>query len=184
MLAESVSEIKGRERVTADVLVVDDDPRICRVLANYLGREGYGVRTAVDGEEMRRRVREGPPDLVVLDLMLPDEDGLTLARELRAHSTVPIIILTGKTGTVEEVAALEVGADDYITKPFNERNLLAHVHSVLRRAAHGEDHVSQQGREGEQSLEGWQRRKKEYAVDWYIPSDLYIDPSELKSSHS
>ena len=71
------------------ILVVDDDPRISRALANYFGREGYGVRTALDGEEMRRRITEKPPDLVVLDLILPDEDGLTLARELRAHSSVP-----------------------------------------------------------------------------------------------
>jgi len=176
MVEESVSESTGHKRVMADVLVVDDDPRICRVLAHYLGQEGYEVRTALDGEEMRRRIAEGPPDLVILDLMLPDEDGLTLARELRAHSDVPIIILTGKTGTTEEVAALEVGADDFITKPFDKRNLLAHVHSALRKSQRGQ--VSQ-GREGEpkesQGREGKQSRD-EYIVDWYIA------PSVRKSS--
>lgn len=165
-------EIEDRKRIVADILVVDDDPRICRVLAHYLGRERYGVRTALDGEQMRRRIAEKPPDLVVLDLILPDEDGLTLARELRAHSDVPIIILTGKTGTADEVAGLEVGADDYITKPFDERNLLAHVHSVLRRTKQPE-HVSE-SREEEQSPKE-QSRKREYIVEWYIA------PSQSKS---
>lgn len=173
MVEESVSESTGRKRVVADVLVVDDDPRICRVLAHYLGREGYDVRTALDGQEMRRRIAEMPPDLVVLDLMLPDEDGLTLARELRAHSDVPIIILTGKTGTTEEVAALEVGADDYITKPFDQRNLLAHVHSVLRRRSQ-RGHISQ-GREEEpkesQGSEEEQSNEK-HVVDWYVAPSL------------
>ena len=121
------------EHIAADILVVDDDPRICRVLANYLGREGYGVRTASNGYEMRRRVAERPPDLVIMDLILLHEDGLTLARELRAHSHVPIIILTARVGAEFEVPGLEGGADDYIVKPFNERVLLARVHSVLRR---------------------------------------------------
>jgi two-component system OmpR family response regulator len=177
MVEESVSESTGHKHVIADVLVVDDDPRICRVLAHYLGKEGYEVRTALDGQEMRRRIAEAPPDLVVLDLMLPDEDGLTLARELRAHSDVPIIILTGKTGTADEVTALEGGADDYITKPFDQRSLLAHVHAVLRRKSQ-QGQVSQ-GREGapkeSQRHEGEESRD-EYIVDWYI------GPSVRKSS--
>jgi two-component system OmpR family response regulator len=160
-------ESEGDERIVADILVVDDDPRISRALANYLGREGYGVRTALDGEEMRRRITEKPPDLVVLDLILPDEDGLTLTRELRAQSNVPIIILTAKAGAADEVAGLEVGADDYLTKPFDERILLAHVHSLLRRTQKREP-VSQSrevklGREGPQSGE-----EDKYVVDWYI----------------
>jgi DNA-binding response OmpR family regulator len=147
------------------------------VLAHYLGQEGYEVRTALDGEEMRRRIAEGPPDLVILDLMLPDEDGLTLARELRAHSDVPIIILTGKTETTEEVAALEVGADDYITKPFDKRNLLAHVHSALRRRSQ-RGHVSQ-GREGEPKES--QGREEEQSCDKHVV-DWYMAPSVRKSS--
>jgi two-component system OmpR family response regulator len=168
-MAEQESfESEGQKSTVADILVVDDDPRICRVLAHYLGREGYDVRTALDGDEMRRRVTERPPDLVVLDLMLPDEDGLALARELRAHSEVPIIILTGKAGVADEVAGLEVGADDYITKPFDERNLLAHVHSVLRRTRKPK-HLAQGG-EAERSQEVQQRpREEEYVVDWYLP---------------
>jgi DNA-binding response OmpR family regulator len=172
MLNENASKSTARKPVMADVLVVDDDPRICRVLAHYLGQEGYEVRTALDGEEMRRRIAEGAPDLVVLDLMLPDEDGLTLARELRAHSDVPIIILTGKTGTTEEVAALEVGADDYITKPFDKRNLLAHVHAALRRKSK-RGQVSE-GREGEPQSDGpeEEQRREGYLVDWYIAPSL------------
>jgi len=133
---------EGDERMAADILVVDDDPRICRALANYLGREGYGVRTASNGQEMRRHIAEKPADLVIMDLILPHEDGLTLARELRAHSHVPIIILTARAGAEFEVPGLEGGADDYIVKPFNERILLAHVHSVLRRARQ-QEHGSQ-----------------------------------------
>ena len=139
MVEEGLPESEGHERIVAEILVVDDDPRICRALANYLGREGYGVRTALDGEEMRRHIADKPPDLVILDLILPREDGLTLARELRAHSDVPIIILTARTGAEYEVPGLEGGADDFIEKPFNEQILLAHVHSVLRRRRQQED---------------------------------------------
>jgi two-component system OmpR family response regulator len=168
MVEQQSFESADRKSTMADILVVDDDPRICRVLAHYLGREGYGVRTALDGDEMRRRVTERPPDLVVLDLILPDEDGLALARELRTHSEVPIIILTGKAGVADEIAGLEVGADAYITKPFNERTLLAHVHSVLRRTR-GREHLPQVG-EAERSHEVEERpRGEEYIVDWYLP---------------
>jgi two-component system OmpR family response regulator len=167
MAEERLPESKGHGQIVADILVVDDDPRISRALANYFGREGYGVRTALDGEEMRRRITEKPPDLVVLDLILPDEDGLTLARELRAHSEVPIIILTARVGAADEVAGLEVGADEYMTKPFDERILLAHVHSLLWRTQKREP-VSQ-SREGEQVREEQQSSEEDaYIVDWYI----------------
>jgi two-component system OmpR family response regulator len=133
MVEQGLPEAEGQEHIVADILVVDDDPRICRALANYLGREGYSIRTALNGQEMRRHIAEKPPNLVILDLILPHEDGLTLARELRAHSDVAIIILTARVGAEFEVPGLEGGADAYIVKPFNERILLAHVHSVLRR---------------------------------------------------
>ena len=121
--------------VSARILVVDDDPRICRLVARYLTQEGYQVQTACSGEDMRRLLQAEEPDLVVLDLMLPDEDGFTLARELRAKSGVAIVILTAKADTVDKVVGLELGADDYITKPFDERELLARVRSVLRRTS-------------------------------------------------
>lgn len=116
-------------------MVVDDDVRICKLLNHYLAREGYKVSTAANGEQMRRVFDHDVPDLVILDLMLPDEDGFTLAKELRTWSDVGIIILTGKTAQVDKVVGLEIGADDYLTKPFDKRELLARVRSVLRRVS-------------------------------------------------
>ncbi len=115
------------------ILVIDEDLRTCRLLTQFLGRAGYEVRTASSGEEMRRLVVAASPDLVILDLILKGEDGLELVRELRAQSDVAIIMLTGKTDVFDKVVGLEMGADDYITKPFDNRELLARVHSVLRR---------------------------------------------------
>ena len=115
------------------ILIVDDDPRLRRLLARFLLREGYQVREAANADEMRRALTLRGADLIVLDLMLPGEDGLSLARELRATSDVPIVMLTGKGSTVDKVVGLEVGADDYITKPFDERELLARIRTVLRR---------------------------------------------------
>ncbi len=119
----------------ASILIVDDDPRLCRVLARYFKQEGYNVRAVTCGEEMRRSIAEARPDLVILDLMLPDEDGFTLARELRSTSDLAVVMLTGKADTIDKVVCLELGADDYVTKPFDERELLARVRSVLRRTA-------------------------------------------------
>jgi len=119
------------------ILIVDDDPRLCRSLARYFKQEGYEVCTATSGQEMRERLAAEKPSLVILDLMLPDEDGFSLARELRATSDVAIVFLTGKSDTTDKVVGLELGADDYVTKPFIERELLARVRSVLRRAGEG-----------------------------------------------
>ena len=123
----------------AKVLIVDDDDRLCRVLSRYLTREGYSVREAANGDEMRARLAEELADLILLDLILPDEDGLSLARDLRAESDVAIIMLTGKTDTIDKIVGLELGADDYITKPFDERELLARMRTVLRRTAKASD---------------------------------------------
>jgi DNA-binding response OmpR family regulator len=124
---------------TTEILIVDDDPRLCRSLRHYFQAEGYQAHYATSADEMRHALAARRPDLVILDLMLPDEDGFTLARELRASYDLPIIILTGRTDTIDKVVGLEIGADDYVTKPFAERELLARVRSVLRRAA-GEGH--------------------------------------------
>ncbi len=135
------------------ILVVDDDPRLCRLVSHQLTREGYSVRTAAGGEEMRRLISEALPDLVILDLMLPGEDGFSLARELRAQSNVGIVMLTGKTDTVDKIVGLEIGADDYVTKPFDERELLARVRSVLRRVS---DDARAQEQDGNIAcFEGW-----------------------------
>jgi DNA-binding response OmpR family regulator len=117
------------------ILIVDDQREICDVVQDYLSGEGYRVSTAHDGAGMRRVFAHSSVDLVILDLMLPGEDGLTLARSLRDESNVGIIILTGRGETVDRIIGLEMGADDYLPKPFHLRELLARVKSVLRRAS-------------------------------------------------
>jgi two-component system OmpR family response regulator len=116
------------------IVVVDDQQEICDVVQEYLTGEGYRVSTAHDGAGMRRLLSQSAVDLVILDLMLPGEDGLTLARSLRSESGIGIIILTGRGETVDRIIGLEMGADDYLPKPFHLRELLARVKSVLRRA--------------------------------------------------
>ena len=115
------------------ILIVDDQQEICDVVQEYLTGEGYRVSSAHDGAGMRRALGQSPVDLVILDLMLPGEDGLTLARSLRSESGIGIIILTGRGETVDRINGLEMGADDYLPKPFHLRELLARVKSVLRR---------------------------------------------------
>jgi DNA-binding response OmpR family regulator len=122
-------------KTTDHILVVDDQKEICEVVQQYLSSEGYRVSAAHDGTGMRRVMAQEEVDLVILDLMLPGEDGLTLARALREESTVGIIILTGRGETVDRIIGLEMGADDYLPKPFHLRELLARVKSVLRRAS-------------------------------------------------
>ena len=119
---------------TDHILVVDDDPDIRELLGDYLQKQGYRASTAADGRAMRAALARGQPDLIVLDLMLPGEDGLTLCRELRAHSDVPIIMLTARSEEVDRIVGLEMGADDYLAKPFNPRELLARIKSILRRS--------------------------------------------------
>jgi two-component system OmpR family response regulator len=117
------------------IIIVDDQREICDLVQGYLSGEGYRVSAAHDGGEMRRIMAQGPVDLVILDLMLPGEDGLTLARSLREESGVGIIILTGRGETVDRIIGLEMGADDYLPKPFHLRELLARVKAVQRRAS-------------------------------------------------
>jgi two-component system, OmpR family, response regulator len=128
------------------ILVVDDDPDICDLIRDYLTGEGYHVTTVMDGEGMRAVLEREPVALVLLDLVLPGEDGLALARVLREHWDVGIMFLTGRGETVDRIIGLEMGADDYLAKPFNLRELLARVRSVLRRIG--------QGGSGEHSAEG------------------------------
>ena len=118
---------------TASLLVVDDDASVRDMLAEYLGTHGFAVRTAADGTAMRAAIEAELPDLVLLDLRLPGEDGLTLARFLREHYDVGIVMVTGSADVIDRVVGLELGADDYIGKPFDPRELLARVKSVLRR---------------------------------------------------
>lgn len=117
------------------ILIVDDDATLRARLAKYLESEGFRATAAKDGAEMRRIIAAAPVDLVILDLVMPGEDGLTLTRFLREGSKVGILILTGKGDTVDRVVGLEMGADDYLPKPFELRELLARVRSILRRVA-------------------------------------------------
>lgn len=139
----------------AKVLIVDDDERMCRTLSRFLKREHYSVREAVNGNEMRARLAEEPADLILLDLILPDEDGLSLARELRAQSDIAIIMLTGKTDIIDKIIGLEMGADDYITKPFDDRELLARMKTVLRRRAKAAEAEHDSGRDSVAHFAGW-----------------------------
>ena len=115
------------------LLVVDDDQGIRDLLCRYLAQQGFRVDAVGDGQAMDAWLTEHTPDLVILDLMLPGEDGLSLARRLRSDHKVPIIMISARGEDVDRIVGLEVGADDYLAKPFNPRELLARVRAVLRR---------------------------------------------------
>jgi two-component system OmpR family response regulator len=115
------------------LLIVDDDPNVRRMLVEYLRGHGFEVAEADSGAAMREQLKAAVPDLVLLDLGLPGEDGLSLTRYLREHHDCGIVMVTGTAGTVDRIVGLEVGADDYIAKPFEPRELLARIKSVLRR---------------------------------------------------
>ena len=122
-----------------EVLVVDDDASLRELLENYLQREGFAVRGVADGNEMFSAFADAEPDIIILDLMLPGDDGLTLARRLRQKTAVPIIMLSARGDEIDRIIGLEVGADDYLAKPFNPRELLARIRAVLRRPARHEE---------------------------------------------
>ncbi|HET9108918.1 MAG TPA: response regulator [Steroidobacteraceae bacterium] len=118
------------------LLIVDDDREIRSLLSQYLEKNEFRTTAVADGREMRRVLDRASIDLIVLDLMLPGEDGLSLCRELRTRSQIPVIMLTARGEDVDRIVGLEVGADDYLPKPFNPRELLVRIRAVLRRAAH------------------------------------------------
>lgn len=119
---------------SARILVVDDDPSLRDLLEAYLTDTGFSVDLAADGQQMRELIQHRPPDAIVLDLMLPGVDGLALTRELREHSQVPILMLSARGDEIDRVVGLELGADDYLGKPFSPRELLARLRALLRRA--------------------------------------------------
>ena len=145
----------GRSRI----LVVDDDRRLCGFLTRFLSGEGYAISAAYDGQALLRAVADSMFDLIILDLGFPrGEDGMTLARRLRTQYDTPLIMLSGKSATIDKVVCLELGADDYVTKPFEPRELLARIRTVLRRVAvrvepHGADPPS--SCPGTISFRGW-----------------------------
>jgi DNA-binding response OmpR family regulator len=133
------------------ILLVDDELSVQKLLTYPLRKEGYDVVPALDGREALDRLREDNFDLVVLDVMLPKQDGFDVCRQIRARSTVPIIMLTAKTEEIDKVLGLELGADDYITKPFSVREFRSRVKAVLRRAAlaHPDDQFEEAIRQGD-----------------------------------
>ena len=118
----------------ATILVADDEKHIVQLVRLYLSNEGYQVDTAADGQEALEKARRLKPDLIILDLMMPRIDGWEVCRRLRKETNVPVIMLTARTEDVDKIVGLELGADDYVTKPFNPRELVARVKAVLRRA--------------------------------------------------
>jgi len=136
--------------MTDRVLVVDDDAGIRELIADYLGKQGMSVETARDGKEMDERLTRFDPDLIVMDLMMPGEDGLALTRRVKAAIGVPVIMLSARGEDIDRIVGLEVGADDYLPKPFNPRELLARIRAVLRRGseARSGQEVAEQSRFG------------------------------------
>src|SRR3990172_13192473 len=115
------------------VLVADDDEHIVELVSMYLRREGYAVESAFDGDEALKKTRELHPDLLLLDIMMPGPDGLQICRALGRRNDIPIILLTARTSDIDKIAGLRLGADDYVTKPFNPAELISRVSAVLRR---------------------------------------------------
>jgi len=143
-----ITSIAGMALVSNDehkemLLIVDDDQRLQQLLSDYLMEQGYATAVVGSGKAMDRWLNKHHPDLIIMDLMLPGEDGLSLARRLRSTSSTPIIILSARGEEVDRIIGLEVGADDYLAKPFNPRELLARIRAVLRRGGASNARVSQ-----------------------------------------
>ncbi len=134
------------------ILIVDDDAEIRSLLKTYLQQNQYRVNSAADGREMFQLLQQQIYDLIVLDLMMPGDDGLTLCRKLRAQSNIPIIMLTAKGDEMDRIIGLEMGADDYLPKPFNPRELLARIKTVLRRTSADQQQADSAGFH----FNGWQ----------------------------
>jgi DNA-binding response OmpR family regulator len=139
------------------ILIADDEPNLVATLKFNLEKEGYGVLTASDGEEAVASVRQEHPDLLVLDLMLPKLSGMEVCRVVRRESSLPIIMLTAKTDEVDRVLGLEIGADDYVTKPFSVKELIARVRAQLRRASESPIQVSEVLTAGDLRLDAGKR---------------------------
>jgi len=162
------------------ILVVEDEASIASFVAMYLKNAGYGVKVAATGGDALEQVSSEPPALIVLDLMLPDIDGVEICRRIRQDSDLPILMLTARDEDVDKIIGLEVGADDYLTKPFNPRELVARVRSVLRRSApegrrveskqirHGDLVVDAGGREVHVGDEEVQLAPKEFDLLWEL----------------
>jgi DNA-binding response OmpR family regulator len=133
-VARAVGQDAAMNTQSATILMVEDDPEISRLVADFMRREGFEVACVGDGKAMDAMLQRLRPDLVILDLMLPGEDGLSICRRLRTDDSIPILMLTAKSDEIDRVVGLEMGADDYLAKPFGPRELLARVRAILRRA--------------------------------------------------
>jgi two-component system response regulator BaeR len=127
------------------ILIVEDEPKLAEVLSDYLDRAGYGTHRLANGLLVAPWVREHAPALILLDLMLPGKDGLDVCRELRSFSSVPVIMVTARVEEIDRLLGLEIGADDYVCKPFSPRELVARVKAILRRVAAGPDSAAAAG---------------------------------------
>jgi DNA-binding response OmpR family regulator len=164
----------------ATILVVDDEPIVRDVVVRYLRRDGYRTREAATGDEAREILETEPPELVVLDVMLPGMDGLELCRWIRAQSALPVIMLTARGDETDRVVGLELGADDYVTKPFSPRELAARVRNVLRRTRDaavdaeqvefGEYEVDAAAREVRRDGKVLRLTAKEFDLLWFLVS--------------
>ena len=173
-------EESGTIPTVATVLVVDDEPIVRDVVVRYLAREGFTTLEAGDGNAARSLVESGSPDLVVLDVMLPGTDGLELCRWIRSRSELPVIMLTARGEEADRIVGLELGADDYVTKPFSPRELAARVRTVLRRAtsgapmqerlAFGEVVLDAQTRDVRKGADDVRLTVKEFDLLWFLAS--------------
>ena len=162
------------------ILVVDDEQIVREVVVSYLRREGYRTLEAGDGEAAKTLVERERPDLVVLDLMLPGTDGLSICRWIRTRGSLPVIMLTARGEEADRIVGLELGADDYVTKPFSPRELAARVRTVLRRASPAQDaaelltfedlEIDAGAREVRQAGESLRLTAKEFDLLWFLAS--------------
>lgn len=158
---DNISLMNGNE---PQLLVIDDDAEIRNLLADYLSKNSFRVITATSGKGIDRILSEQRIHLIILDLMIPGEDGLSICRRIRTESAIPIIILTAKGDEIERIIGLEMGADDYIAKPFNPRELVARIKAVLWRSTHLYAGAAQDEREEVLTFDGWSINKPERAV--------------------
>jgi len=155
------------------ILLVDDEPKVCELIKAYLVKDGYDVIIAADGKAAIEQVQRHKPDLILLDLNLPELDGLEVCRTIRKQSNVPIIMLTARDEEVDKIVGLEMGADDYVTKPFSPRELAARVSAVLRRYREGL-------KQGEQIVAGELRLDPEKYEATYSGQVLSLTAAEFK----
>jgi DNA-binding response OmpR family regulator len=180
MSSSARNEEAGNIAPVATVLVVDDEPIVREVVVRYLEREGYATLEADDGDRARTLLEREAPDLVVLDVMLPGTDGLDLCRWIRSRSELPVIMLTARGEEADRIVGLELGADDYVTKPFSPRELAARVRTVLRRArvgalsseriAFGDVELNAQTRDVRKGGVDVRLTAKEFDLLWFLAS--------------